>query len=95
MDDLCVSLYVLWDAELIFDAAAEITGHSFMVMIKIIVILDRMIACYRPELAYCNSKMAIGYLAVFVGEVLRLAKAPIFYVVIVYQGASIQKGCQR
>ena len=82
MDDLCVSLYVLWDAELIFDAAAEITDHSFMVMIKIIVILDRMIACYRPELAYCNSKMAIRFLAGFVGEVLRLAKAPNFFMLL-------------
>ena len=50
LDELCVSLYVLWDAELIFDAAAEITDHSFMVMIKFIVILDKMLACYRPEL---------------------------------------------
>ena len=95
MDDLCVSLYVLWNAELIFDAAAEITDHSFIVMIKIIVMLDKKVACYRHVLAYCNSKMAIRFLEGFIGEVLRLAKAPIFYVIIVYQGASIQKGCQR
>ena len=38
-----VSHYMYY-AALIFDAAAKITDHSFMVMIKIIVILDKMLA---------------------------------------------------